>query len=334
MIDHEPIHIYTYKMRERVLLALILFSLLGFQFQAEGAKTTLLTDPRPIEVKGELKKENLILPPKHREPPIIFDIPLAYNEDVKGWIKYFQTKGRSSFRKWLERSNKYMPKIQAILRDEGLPQDLAYMAMIESGFSSHAVSTASAVGPWQFIQETGERYNLKVKWWIDERKDFDKSTRAAAKYLKFLYKTFKAWHLVAAGYNTGENRIVNLVARHQTKNFWTLANKGVLVDETKNYVPKLIAAALIAKAPNLYGFRDIVLEEPLSYDRFYAPGGTDLKELADALNVTHQHMTELNPELLRGIIPQTVSGHLIRIPKGSITKVSQFIKNNYSSANN
>jgi membrane-bound lytic murein transglycosylase D len=271
-----------------------------------------------IVIKSELKK--------NREAPLIFDLPMAYNDEVKTWVKYFQGPGRNSFKKWLERSNKYIPRIQSILQEEGLPRDLVYMAMIESGFSSHAVSSASAVGPWQFIQPTAERYGLKVNWWLDERKDFDKSTRAAAKYLKFLYAEFKAWYLVAAGYNTGENRIIRLIERHQTTNFWTLANRGALVDETKNYVPKLIAATLIAKAPNLYGFREMSLQEPLDNDYFYVPGGTDLKSVADHLGVTFAFMQELNPDLIRAYVPSHVGTYRIRIPKGSVKQMGTLFK--------
>ena len=257
---------------------------------------------------------------------LIFDIPVAYNKDVRFWIKYFQGNGRSHFKRWLERSGRYLPAIQKTLQHEGLPKDLAYMAMIESGFSSSAISPAAAVGPWQFIRETGERYGLRVKWWIDERRDFDKSTRAAAKYLKFLYRQFNAWHLAAAGYNAGENYIRRLSLRHGTRSFWTLSQRGSLNDETKNYVPKLIAATLIAKAPTLYGFRDLVWDEPLEYEFTYAPGGTALAELADHLQVTRQHLKEINPELLLGYIPQEIEGHFIRVPKGSIHQCEQFFR--------
>jgi membrane-bound lytic murein transglycosylase D len=159
------------------------------------------------------------LPPKTSTtsigPTLVFDIPVAYNPRVKYWVEYFQTTGRVWFVKWLERSPRYLPSLQTTLSRHGLPKDLAYIAMIESGFSSQASSTAKAVGPWQFIRETGERYGLKVAWWLDERKDFQKSTDAAAKYLKKLYGMFHNWYLVAASYNTGENRI-----KRQIKKKW------------------------------------------------------------------------------------------------------------------
>ncbi len=203
---------------------------------------------------------------------VIFDFPVTYNDRVRFWIKHFQTSGHGYFKKWLERSTKYTPIIQALLKNEGLPQDLAYVAMIESGFSPFAQSHAEAVGMWQFIEATGERYGLTVNWWLDERKDYLKSTQAAIRYKKDLYKMFGSWYLVSASYNTGENRIKRLIKKHKTNDFWKLADLGVLPKETINYVPKIIAATMIAKAPGLYGFRDLNYDLPLKYEYFSVPG--------------------------------------------------------------
>lgn len=264
-------------------------------------------------------------------PPVLFDIPMAYNNDVRKWVRYFQTRGRGHFHKWLERSHRHLPMIQRILTEQGLPRDLAYMAMIESGFYPYAKSHAAAVGPWQFMKPTGLQYGLKVNWWIDERRDFEKSTYAASRYLKFLYSVFRAWHLVAAGYNAGENYVLRKLNRHQTDNFWTLSARGALYDETKEYVPKLIAATLISKAPSLYGFRQLQLEPPMESDTFMAPGGTDLKRLANHLGVTHKHLADLNPDLLVGYIPESVNQHRIRIPKGSSSVVAAYFRKTVAS---
>ncbi|MCB0369800.1 MAG: lytic transglycosylase domain-containing protein, partial [Bdellovibrionales bacterium] len=182
---------------------------------------------------------------------LIFDIPMTYNKQVSKWVNYFQTKGSKWFRQWLERSSKYLPFLQNELQNANLPADLAYMVMIESGFSASAVSVADAVGPWQFIQGTAQRYGLKKKWWLDERRDFRKSTQAAIKYIKDLYGEFGSWYLVAASYNMGENGLRRQVEKYKTKNYWTLIQKKALPEETQNYVPKILAAMLIAKAPNL-----------------------------------------------------------------------------------
>jgi membrane-bound lytic murein transglycosylase D len=257
-----------------------------------------------------------------------FRIPVSYNSKVQWWIKYFQGPGKSSFTRYLERSSRHLPVLKRTLRNEGLPQDLAYLSMIESGFSAHAASSANAVGPWQFIRETGLRYGLKISWWLDERRDFQKSTIAAAKYLKKMYGMFNNWYLVAAGYNAGESRVVRAIQRNQSHNFWKLS-QNEFADETKEYVPKFIAALLIAKSPEMYGFRDIHYREPLSFEHFRIPGGTKLNDIADAIGVTRKHMAELNPELLHGYVPNHVDSHLIRVPKGSVQLVSYYIRKNF-----
>ncbi len=255
-----------------------------------------------------------------------FDIPITYNTKVKWWINHFQTKGRRWFKTWLERSHAYLPTMQATLAQRGLPQDLAYVAMIESGFSPNAISTAEAVGYWQFITPTAARYGLKINWWLDERRDFKKSTTAAARYLGDLFKQFGSWYLTAAAYNMGEGRTQRLVNKYKTKNYWILSKKPDFPDETRQYIPKLLAAMLIAKAPRLYGFHSLKPKEPYSYEYFHVPGGTDLHSLAAYLGLNASQLKRLNPELLKGYIPASVRSHKIRIPKGLTPKVSQFIR--------
>lgn len=277
----------------------------------------------PLETGFKAKKIQLA---ETDDSPLIFDIPIAYNKHVQKWISHYQGPGRKWFQTWLERAHHVQPKMQLIFQQEGLPQDLVYMAMIESGYSPHAVSSASAVGPWQFIRSTGERFGLKINWWLDERRDFEKSTRAAAKYIRYLHNMFGSWYLVGAAYNTGENRVLNIVRKFQTKNFWELVKHDAFVEETENYIPKMLAAALVAKAPNLYGFRGIKYTPPPKYEYFMVPGGTRLKEIADALNVTSEFMKQLNPELILGYVPESVSGHRIRVPKGSLIKMSEHFR--------
>ena len=210
---------------------------------------------------------------------MIFDLPVTYNRRVSYWISYFQDSGKNWFRDWIERSTKYMPFIQKELKSVGLPQDLAHMVMIESAFEPNAISHASAVGPWQFIQATGNRYGLKTSWWLDERRDWKKSTLAAIRYIHDLYAEFGSWYLVAASYNMGETGLRRQINKYKTKDFWTLCALGALPQETMDYVPKILAVMMIAKAPGLYGFHDITHFEPLEYDVVSAPGGLDLNEL-------------------------------------------------------
>ncbi len=255
-----------------------------------------------------------------------FDIPITYNTKVKWWINYYQTGGRHWFRTWLERSHAYLPQMQKVLAEKGMPQDLAYVAMIESGFSPQARSTAEAVGYWQFIAPTANRYGLRTTWWLDERRDFTKSTTAASRYLSDLFRQFGSWYLTAAAYNMGEGRMQKLVNRHHTNNYWILSKRTDFPDETKQYIPKLLAAMLIAKAPKLYGFHELNPQEPYHYDYFAVPGGTDLYNMARAIGVTSTQLMQLNPELVKGFVPGFVGSHRIRIPKGLQPKVSQFIR--------
>lgn len=257
---------------------------------------------------------------------VVFDLPVSYNSKVSFWISYFQNSGKNWFGKWLERSTKYMPFIQNELRAHGLPTDLAFMVMIESGFLPNAISHANAVGPWQFIQPTGERYGLKVKWWLDERRDLHKATLAAIKYMKDLYKEFGSWYLVAASYNMGENGLRRQIRKHQTRDFWKLSQIGALPKETTDYVPKILAVMMIAKSPGLYGFKDIAKLDVLDYDLVSAPGGLDLGALAEHIGVTKKSLKDLNAELVLGYIPPTVQSHKIRVPKGAAPAVAEFVQ--------
>ncbi len=254
----------------------------------------------------------------------IFDIPMTYNHRVQFWIRHFQTSGRKDFQKWLARSTRYSPFILKELERSGMPKDIIYTAMVESGFAPAVQSPAAAVGIWQFIKPTAERYGLKVNWWLDERRNYVKSTAAAIKYKKNLYEMFGSWYLVSASYNCGENKVTGLIKKYGTNNFWELVQLQVLPKETADYVPKILAATMIAKAPGLYGFRDIEYLVPYEFDMASVPGGTDLYNLAQYLGVNANYLKELNPDLVHGFIPPTVASHTIKVPKGSSKLVAQF----------
>ena len=254
----------------------------------------------------------------------VFDFPMTYNYKVKNWIKYFQTTGSDAFKRWLERSTRYAPYIKRELKNHNLPRDIFYVAMIESGFASKARSSAGAVGLWQFIPSTGRDYGLKINNWLDERRNFKKATRAAIAYKKSLYRMFGSWYLVSASYNMGENKLRRLVEKYKTNNFWKLAKMGILPDETINYVPKIIAATLIAKSPALYGFKNINYKPPYRFEEMFVPGGTDLGNLARYLGVKARYLKDLNPDLLMGFIPREVKGYKIKIPVGSKIQVRQY----------
>lgn len=191
-----------------------------------------------------------------------FDYPITINSAVEQWVDYFTGRGRPHFERYLERSELFIPYIKPILKQNGLPEDLVYLAMIESGFNNHARSHAKAVGPWQFISATGKRYGLSVNWWVDERRDTKKSTISAAQYLKDLYGMFQSWELAASAYNAGEAKIARAIRRYGTNDFWALARQKFFRPETRNYVPKLIAAALVAKNRTQFGFPATYLGVP------------------------------------------------------------------------
>lgn len=217
------------------------------------------------------------------------------NDRVEKWISYFQTTGRERMEIYLSRSHRYIPMMKEVLREYRLPEELVYVAMIESGFSSQARSFANAVGYWQFIEGTAKRYGLKVNHYVDERRDPVLSTRAAAEYFKDLYGIFGSWHLAMASYNAGEYRINRFVMRHYTRDFWFLSAQRTFPRETANYVPKFIAAFRISKNPEKYGFKDIAYEAPLEYDTLKVDFSVSLKKLSKHLDVAYDELQRLNP---------------------------------------
>lgn len=249
------------------------------------------------------------------------DIPLTMNSKVEYFINFFQVNGRNWFAKWLSRSERYIPMMRSVLKKNGLPEDLVYLAMIESGFSPYAHSQASAVGPWQFISGTGKRYSLRIDKWVDERRDPLKSTVAAAMYLKDLYSMFnKDWYLAAAGYNAGENKILRAIGMYNSSDFWQLTEGSYLKRETKDYVPKLLAAAIIAKEPAKYGFADVAYLPPIEFDTVVIPSRTDLDLVARLLNVPVGTIKDLNPELRQGCTPPDSPDYQLKLPKGTGTQ--------------
>ncbi len=266
--------------------------------------------------KGEEAADDLGLKLPEEDLPQS-DIPLTLNSKVEYFINYFQTKGRDVFARWLSRSERYMPLMKQVLKKEGLPEDLVYLAMIESGFSPHAYSSASAVGPWQFMSGTGKNYALRIDQWIDERRDPLKSTIAAAMYLKELYGIFnKDWYLAAAGYNAGENKILRAINMYETRDYWQLSKGSYLKRETKDYVPRLLAAAIIAKDPARYGFADVAYLPPIEFDTVVIPSRTDLDVVARICGISYETVRDLNPELRRWCTPPDYPNYELKLPLG------------------
>jgi membrane-bound lytic murein transglycosylase D len=268
-------------------------------------------DPRlALEIKTFLEESGILLGYAQAG-----DLPVVLNGPVQAYLRGFSTTQKAAFETYLKRSGRYLPMMRRIFKEHGLPQDLVYLALIESGFNPWARSPAAAVGPWQFIEGTARCYNLKVNNWVDERRDPEKATRAAARYLKDLYKQFGCWYLAAAAYNAGEHRVGSAVRKAAVSDFWTLAKNGCLPQETCQYVPKFIAAALIAKSPGKYGFTAIGYQQPLDWERIKIPGGTDLRAFAQSIDVAPQVLRELNPELQGDMTPKEEQGYVLKIPR-------------------
>lgn len=243
-------------------------------------------------------------------------IPMVLNDSVENHIEYFKTRGRDVFQQWLDQSTRYIPVMKNIFREKNLPEDLVYVAMIESGFNPYAVSWAKAVGPWQFMPHTGRMYNLRIDWWVDERKDPVKSTYAAAEHLKDLYNLFGSWPLALASYNAGAGKVQRAVLKSRSEDFWDLKASRYIRKETKNYIPKYMAATIIAKNPEAYGFTRPP-EGVFSYDAVEISENTDLRVVARCAGCSYQEIKELNPSLRRWITPPQDESYLLRLPKGT-----------------
>jgi len=241
--------------------------------------------------------------------------PVVVNAPVEALIDHFVAKDRERFGMWISRSGRYLPMIQRIFRERGLPEELAYTAMIESGFSPRAVSRVGAKGMWQFMEATGRRYGLVIDRWLDERLDPVKSTMAAAAYLGDLYGLFGHWFLAQAGYNAGEARVGRAIQRARTSDFWALTQTRHLPDETKLFVPQILAAAVITRAPTRYGF-DVTLEPPLAYDEVTTRRALDFDTIAGLAGVSAEQIRDLNPALLARITPPFGS-YTLRLPPGA-----------------
>lgn len=232
-----------------------------------------------------------------------FDYPVVVNEDVIKWMQYFQTRGRKAFVTWLRRAEDVVPLMRPVLEKYGLPQDLVYLAMIESGFNNRAFSIARASGPWQFMRGTGKSFKLQISDYVDERRDPIKATHAAAQYLTYLYTMFGDWHLAAASYNAGQGRVSRAMRNTEFNDFFSLSEAGRLPNETRNYVPKLIAAIIISKNPGKFGFEVAGGSRAIKVKSIRLSRTVALTDLAGALNVDTKVLENLNPELRLGLTP-------------------------------
>jgi membrane-bound lytic murein transglycosylase D len=241
-------------------------------------------------------------------------VPLPFNEYVERATAFFMGRGRHYMERWLYLSGKFSPMMTRIFREEGTPQELAYLAMPESGLRTDARSWARAVGLWQFMKGTGAMYGLRANWWIDERRDFEKSTRAAARHLKDLYSELGDWNLVLGAYNAGAGRIFRAMRRSGSSDYWEMRRQ--LPRQTRNYIPQYIAVARIVLNPQKHGFINLPTADSLAFDVVEINDCIDLRVLAKCALTTVDTLQDLNPELLRWCTPPGVTGYRFRIPLG------------------
>ncbi len=241
--------------------------------------------------------------------------PIDNNSYVKHWISRLSKKPlKDDMRRYLERSRRYIYFMGDILQEEGLPKDLVYMVMAESGFYPYAKSSANAVGYWQFIRPTGRQYGLRVDSYVDERQDVYLSTRAAIWYLKDLYAIFGDWRLSMAAYNCGENRVIRAIKKHKSKNFWRLVQRKALPPETRNYVPKIMAMKKIALKPRAYGFYNLDYKEPLEYDLISLRSPSSLSYISKELGIPYDDLKYLNSKFKTDKVPLEGEESYVRIP--------------------
>jgi len=245
------------------------------------------------------------------------DLPLMLTDQVAGFINYFSTtKGHETLQHALERGGRYREMIEGTLREEGVPQELIYLAQAESGFHPLALSRVGARGMWQFMSSRARGYGLQHNLWVDERQDPEKSTRAAAHHLKDLYNQFGDWYLAMAAYNSGPGTVQSAVKRTGYADFWELYRRNVLPKETRNYVPIILAVTIMAKNPAQYGLDDISPEQPVPYDAVVINYSVDLRLVAQCIDVSPATLQDLNPSLLRLDTPKD-QNYELRLPVGT-----------------
>lgn len=293
-----------------------------------GPETGSIPLESPTEIDRILEETNPVLAEMSTTDAerVPLQIPLEINRKVAEWIKFFTVRDRDLTQRYLERGEALRPHIEQILKENEVPQELFYLAMIESGFVSHAKSRAKAVGVWQFMKGTARNYGLAVNSSVDERRNWIKATEAAAAYLKDLNNVFGSWYLALAAYNAGEHRIVRSIMKGKTRDFWALAEAGLLPKETLNYVPKFLAAHIIGKNRKRFGF-DVQVATDQKWEEFETvnvPAGTRLADISRSAGVPHEVLRRWNFDLVRGVTPYSKAGTVeIYVPKSEVPKLEE-----------
>ena len=250
------------------------------------------------------------------------DLPVIVNPAVERNIHYFQNVIHDRFQEWLTRFYAYRPLVEQIFVEVGLPKELIYLSLVESGFNPRAYSRARASGPWQFIKSTGRLYGLSVNWYVDERRDPIKSTVAAAVHLRDLYDTFGSWPLALAAYNAGAGKISRAIKKTGTRDFWRIARTRYIRRETRQYVPRFMAAMIIATRPSLFGFH-AHSQTVHQYDEIRMDKSIHLRSVAKETGISFDELRRLNPELRRSVTPPGREGYYLKVPVGTSGSVKR-----------
>src|ERR1700675_434170 len=280
------------------------------------------SEPAPIDEANELTPavdQNVKAKAEAEIKSTRSGLPLVMTDQVAGYINYYSNRGRGTLERALARSGRYEDMIRRVLQEEGVPQELIYLAQAESGFHPLAVSRAGARGMWQFMGSRAKGYGLERSWWVDDRQDPEKATRAAAHHLKDLYNEFGDWYLAMAAYNSGPGRVQSAVKRTGYADFWELYRRNVLPKETRNYVPIIVAVTIMAKNPAQYGLDSVVKEKPVPYDTVKINYPIDLRLAAECVDATAEDLLDLNPSLLRLTTPKDREFDL-HLPAGTSDK--------------
>ncbi|MDP8239532.1 MAG: LysM peptidoglycan-binding domain-containing protein [Candidatus Hatepunaea meridiana] len=284
---------------------------------AEEAEADTAVSLQEVWVPPEVEFDSSAIDSAIRAFDVLPPIPIIINKKVENSITYFQTKGRKVFTRYLERGEYYIPMLKEILRKEGMPEDLVYLSMIESGFKPYAYSYAHASGLWQFIKSTGKIFDLEIDYWYDERRDPEKSTYAAIRYLKKLYVDFDDWYLALASYNCGEGRVSRHIKKYNTRNYWELKR---LPRQTRNYIPLYLAAATIAKNPTAYGFKELEFKSFPPKDSVFVTECIDLEVIAGIVGSDIKKIRELNYPIRQWCTPPNRDSTKLYLPHGTVDK--------------
>jgi len=297
----------------------------GDGFTDQAGEHAAIDDLEHVETFPALIDPKLKKTVEDEVKEIAHDLPIEINDRVLAFLEYYQNgRGRTFIELGLERAGRYQPMIEKILKEEGVPLDLIYLCQAESAFEPKALSRAAAKGMWQFISSRGKEYGLRQTWWIDERSDPAKSTRAAARHLKDLYQEFGDWYLAMAAYNSGPFRVQRALEKTGADNFWALAEKRALPKETINYIPNILALTIIGKNPEKYGFH-VEPAPPLETERVQVDKATDLRVIAEAMDLPIEDLRALNTHVLRWTTPPDDPDFQLILPKGYADKFNQQI---------